>query len=298
MYYTVLVEMSSSKGFAMKRGMLRRFRDFIRLHQGLLGLGLNLPTPPPKLRLRAVNTSSALIEQRRRKLQEWLWSLVSIPRVAQSRPMALFLELEAHSVLLSEEEASAQQKETADADGDEDDERRRSSSTSDAMSDVMKEHRYNRDEDEEEDAITEEKEEEEEDDEENEDVGSGVRRRRRSMTDTRVPSQSSGGGGASGKRSDEVDDIGGPLERRDTPLTVSSSRTSPARSIASTLDGVAGGSTSSSAVTVIPAERQEALSVLVSDVTKKANRAMEMILCAEQERCDVLVPYLLSSSSE
>ena len=112
-YYVVLVEMQRDivgKGTStMKRSMLRRFRDFIRLHQGLSqiqGIAHLLPDPPPKLRLRAVNTSAALIEQRRRKLQDWLWGLLSIPRVATSKPVALFLELEAHAILLQEEAAS------------------------------------------------------------------------------------------------------------------------------------------------------------------------------------------------
>lgn len=287
-YYSVVVEMSSSKGYTMKRTMLRRFRDFIRLHQGLVGLGMNdLPNPPPKLRLRAVNTSSALIEQRRRKLQEWLWSLVSKPRVAQAKPMALFLELEAHSVLLSEEEVSAEHaRATAVMEGkkaSEEGERLRVSETdAGAAGDAGKTRKEDEgvegnvdrgevDEDEE-DAIREEKEEEEE--------GSAQRRQAQATVD---PYGRAGSMRGSEDWEDEVDIAtrygdGGDMRER-----ASGSRTSPSRSggSSSTPDG---GRSSASAVTVIPLERRETLNFLVSDVTKKANRAMEMLLRAEHER--------------
>eukprot|EP00898_Chlorokybus_atmophyticus_P003914 jgi/Chlat1/4523/Chrsp29S04447 len=54
-----------------------------------------VPDPPPKRSLQRVNAHNELIEERRRQLQEWMWTLLSDILIARCPPMASFLELEA-----------------------------------------------------------------------------------------------------------------------------------------------------------------------------------------------------------
>lgn len=235
----------ASRGRRMKRSMLRRFGDFLKLHQGLLAIfgGELLPDPPPKLRLRAVNTSAALIEQRRRKLQDWLWQLVSIPRIAQSKPVALFLELEAHAILLNEELQAYQGLQYSASKG----------SSTISSTGTERNVSATANDDDEEDAITEVQ--------DDDDVGGGWRSER-SMSSTFSEDTKEG----------------------QTPQSVGlSDNKDTARMAYGTLERNAS-SLSSGGMTIIPSNRQQSLNFLVNQVQKNAHNAMNLLLKAEDER--------------
>ncbi|KAJ1393479.1 PX domain superfamily [Sesbania bispinosa] len=94
-FYRVQVGVRSPEGITTTRIILRRFNDFLNLFSELKTEFpmKNLPPPPPKKILRI--KSHALLEERRRLLEDWMVKLLSDIDVSRSAPAAMFLELEA-----------------------------------------------------------------------------------------------------------------------------------------------------------------------------------------------------------
>ncbi|KAM7490081.1 hypothetical protein LguiA_033002 [Lonicera macranthoides] len=94
-FYRVQVGLQSPEGVTTIRGILRRFNDFLKLYTALKKAypKKNLPPAPPKGLLRM--KSRALLEERRRALEEWMTKLLSDIDISRSIAVASFLELEA-----------------------------------------------------------------------------------------------------------------------------------------------------------------------------------------------------------
>ncbi|KAK2425462.1 Phox (PX) domain-containing protein [Trifolium repens] len=94
-FYRVQVGVRSPQAITTTRIILRRFSDFLDLFSQLKKEFpmKNLPSPPPKKILRI--KSEALLEERRRLLENWMKKLLSDIAVSRSAPAAIFLELEA-----------------------------------------------------------------------------------------------------------------------------------------------------------------------------------------------------------
>ena len=68
--------------------------SLLQLKNALPGLFKNKDLdPPPKMSLRFVNNSDRLLNERRQRLEAWLWALMSHREVALSREMRSFLQL-------------------------------------------------------------------------------------------------------------------------------------------------------------------------------------------------------------
>ncbi|PSR91842.1 Myosin-9 like [Actinidia chinensis var. chinensis] len=94
-FYRVQVGIQSAEGITTMRGVLRRFNDFLKLFTVLKKAFPKkiLPPAPPKGLLRIKST--ALLEERRCSLEEWMTKLLSDIDLSRSVAMASFLELEA-----------------------------------------------------------------------------------------------------------------------------------------------------------------------------------------------------------
>ncbi|XP_030457607.1 PX domain-containing protein EREX [Syzygium oleosum] len=94
-FYRVQVGIQSPEGITITRGILRRFRDFLKLSKELkeeFPVKMLPPTPPKKiLRLK----SRILLEERRCSLEDWMDKLLSDIDISRSAVVANFLELEA-----------------------------------------------------------------------------------------------------------------------------------------------------------------------------------------------------------
>ncbi|KAG9441388.1 hypothetical protein H6P81_017242 [Aristolochia fimbriata] len=96
-FYRIQVGIQSPEGISFARGVFRRFSDFLKLYTVLKRLfpKKNLPPHPPKHRFLRINSSKALLEERRCALEEWMGKLLSDIDLSRSAPVASFLELEA-----------------------------------------------------------------------------------------------------------------------------------------------------------------------------------------------------------
>ncbi|KAK8706711.1 hypothetical protein V6N13_057788 [Hibiscus sabdariffa] len=94
-FYRVNVGIQSPDGVTTTYGVLRRFNDFLKLFNELKKAypKKSLPPAPPKGLLRL--KSSALLEERRCSLEEWMTKLLSDIDLSRSVTVASFLELEA-----------------------------------------------------------------------------------------------------------------------------------------------------------------------------------------------------------
>ncbi|KAL3500905.1 hypothetical protein ACH5RR_039998 [Cinchona calisaya] len=94
-FYRVLIGVQSPEGVTTVRYVLRRFNDFLKFLSALKTAfpGKNLPSSPPKGLLRM--KTRALLEERRRLLEEWMTKLLSDIDISRSFVVASFLELEA-----------------------------------------------------------------------------------------------------------------------------------------------------------------------------------------------------------
>ncbi|KAL3497344.1 hypothetical protein ACH5RR_040076 [Cinchona calisaya] len=94
-FYRVLIGVQSPEGVTITRYVLRRFNDFLKLLSALKTAfpRKNLPSAPPKGLLRM--KTRALLEERRRSLEEWMTKLLSDIDISRSFVVASFLELEA-----------------------------------------------------------------------------------------------------------------------------------------------------------------------------------------------------------
>ncbi|CAI9092682.1 OLC1v1027994C1 [Oldenlandia corymbosa var. corymbosa] len=94
-FYRVLIGLQSPEGFTTTRYVLRRFNDFLKFVSALKTAfpRKSLPPAPPKGLLRM--KTRALLEERRRLLEEWITRLLSDIDVSRSFVVASFLELEA-----------------------------------------------------------------------------------------------------------------------------------------------------------------------------------------------------------
>ncbi|CAK8568605.1 unnamed protein product [Lathyrus sativus] len=93
-FYRLQVGIQSPEGITNIHGVLRRFNDFIKFYVDLKKEfpGKNIPPAPPKGLLRL--KSRALLEERRRSLEEWITKLLSDIDISRCAPVASFLELE------------------------------------------------------------------------------------------------------------------------------------------------------------------------------------------------------------
>ncbi|EFJ21378.1 hypothetical protein SELMODRAFT_10704, partial [Selaginella moellendorffii] len=96
-FYRVLVGIQSPQGVTSVRGILRRFSDFLKLYAALKSAlrKKKIPPAPPKNTLLRINSSQALLQERRHALDDWMSSLLSDIEISRSAPVAAFLELEA-----------------------------------------------------------------------------------------------------------------------------------------------------------------------------------------------------------
>lgn len=94
-FYRVLVGIQSPEGITNSRMVFRRFNDFLKFHSALKNAfpQKSLPPAPPKGLLRM--KTRALLEERRRSLEEWMTKLLSDIEISRSFIVASFLELEA-----------------------------------------------------------------------------------------------------------------------------------------------------------------------------------------------------------
>nr|XP_027084856.1 PX domain-containing protein EREL2-like isoform X1 [Coffea arabica] len=94
-FYRVLIGIQSPEGVTTTRYVLRRFNDFLKFLSALKTAfpRKNLPSAPPKGLLRM--KTRALLEERRRSLEEWMTKLLSDIDISRSFVVASFLELEA-----------------------------------------------------------------------------------------------------------------------------------------------------------------------------------------------------------
>lgn len=94
-FYRVQVGIQSPEGITITRGILRRFRDFLKLSKELkedFPVKMLPPAPPKKiLRLK----SRILLDERRCSLEDWMDKLLSDIDISRSAVVANFLELEA-----------------------------------------------------------------------------------------------------------------------------------------------------------------------------------------------------------
>ncbi|XP_068669145.1 PX domain-containing protein EREL1-like [Aristolochia californica] len=96
-FYRVQVGIQSPEGISLAGGVFRRFSDFLKLYSALKRVFPKkiLPPHPPKHRFLRINSSKALLEERRCALEEWMGKLLCDIDLSRSVPMASFLELEA-----------------------------------------------------------------------------------------------------------------------------------------------------------------------------------------------------------
>ncbi|XP_038898166.1 PX domain-containing protein EREL2 isoform X1 [Benincasa hispida] len=94
-FFWVQVGVQSPEGITAMRGVLRRFNDFMNLFSDVKKAFPKkiIPPAPPKGILRM--KTRALLEERRRSLEEWLTKLLSDIDISRSVAVASFLELEA-----------------------------------------------------------------------------------------------------------------------------------------------------------------------------------------------------------
>ncbi|KAL1552261.1 PX domain-containing protein EREL2-like isoform X2 [Salvia divinorum] len=94
-FYRVQVGIQSPEGITTTRTVLRRFNDFLKLHAALKRAfpQKSIPPTPPKGLLRM--KTRAMLEARRRSLEEWMANLLSDIDLSRSIVVASFLELEA-----------------------------------------------------------------------------------------------------------------------------------------------------------------------------------------------------------
>ncbi|CAN7015497.1 unnamed protein product [Brassica rapa subsp. trilocularis] len=94
-FYRVQISVQSPEGVTTMRRVLRRFNDFLKLLTDLKKAfpRKRFPSAPPKGLLRM--KSSAVLEERRCSLEEWITKLLSDIELARSVVVASFLELEA-----------------------------------------------------------------------------------------------------------------------------------------------------------------------------------------------------------
>ncbi|XP_022132465.1 PX domain-containing protein EREL2 [Momordica charantia] len=94
-FYRVQLGVQSPEGITTMRGVLRRFNDFLNLFSDVKKAfpKKTVPPAPPKGILRM--KTRALLEERRRSLEEWLTKLLSDIDISRSVAVASFLELEA-----------------------------------------------------------------------------------------------------------------------------------------------------------------------------------------------------------
>ena len=91
--FSVDVGVQAADGAKTRRTVLRRFSDFVALAERLRKeLGKELPHLPPKQRLAA--RDDAFLEERRRALEAWIWSLMQDVEAAHSQSLVSFLELQ------------------------------------------------------------------------------------------------------------------------------------------------------------------------------------------------------------
>lgn len=93
-FYRLQVGIQSPEGITNIHGVLRRFNDFLNLYVDLKKEfpRRNIPPAPPKGLMRL--KSRALLEERRRSLEEWITKLLSDIDISRCAPVASFLELE------------------------------------------------------------------------------------------------------------------------------------------------------------------------------------------------------------
>ncbi|CAM6111144.1 unnamed protein product [Calypogeia fissa] len=112
-YYRVQVGIQSPQGISTVRDTLRRFSDFLKLFAALKKIfpDKKLPAAPPKNTLMRINSSQALLQERRRALEDWISKLLADIEISRSVAIASFLELEAAARYaintISEQEASS-----------------------------------------------------------------------------------------------------------------------------------------------------------------------------------------------
>ncbi|XP_073269792.1 PX domain-containing protein EREX isoform X1 [Primulina huaijiensis] len=94
-FYRVQVGLQSPEGVTTTRGLLRRFRDFLKLASALKRSFPNkkLPTAPSKRLLKIKGRE--ILEERRCSWEEWMTKVLSDIDISRSAPSACFLELEA-----------------------------------------------------------------------------------------------------------------------------------------------------------------------------------------------------------
>lgn len=80
---------------AIERVTKRRYREFVALRDDLeVECGRDsVPELPPRRMFQRVNASDDKVEERRRKLEGWLWALLAIERCARSEALARFVRL-------------------------------------------------------------------------------------------------------------------------------------------------------------------------------------------------------------
>lgn len=86
---------TSTRAIAVERVTRRRYREFVALKEDLdaeCGRGA-APDAPPRFRFGRVNADEGKIEERRRRLESWLWSLLANEACAKSDALSRFVRL-------------------------------------------------------------------------------------------------------------------------------------------------------------------------------------------------------------
>ena len=86
---------ASGRAIAVERVTRRRYREFVALKEDLdaeCGRGA-APDAPPRFRFGRVNADEGKIEERRRRLESWLWSLLANEACAKSDALSRFVRL-------------------------------------------------------------------------------------------------------------------------------------------------------------------------------------------------------------
>lgn len=86
---------TSTRAIAVERVTRRRYREFVALKEDLdaeCGRGA-APDAPPRFRFARVNADEGKIEERRRRLESWLWSLLANEACAKSDALSRFVRL-------------------------------------------------------------------------------------------------------------------------------------------------------------------------------------------------------------
>ncbi|KAJ7549375.1 hypothetical protein O6H91_07G051200 [Diphasiastrum complanatum] len=95
-FYKVQVGIQSPQGYSTSSTILRRFSDFLKLSAALKRTlpKTVMPVAPPKNSLSRINSSHALLQERRCALEDWMGRLLLNFEISRSAAIASFLELE------------------------------------------------------------------------------------------------------------------------------------------------------------------------------------------------------------